>query len=90
MKNDETIVLIEANKGEAVIKHLENKNKYKKADPFGDTKTIRANNALNKNNKNSFLKQEIDYLTSFQQESSNFYSFPKIYKSTFHVSNQKI
>ena len=41
---------------------------------------MRANNALIKRYENSFLKQEIDYLTNFQHESSNFYSLPKIDK----------
>ena len=42
---------------------------------------MRANNALIKKCENSFLKQEIDYLTNFQQESCNFYGLPKIHKS---------
>ena len=41
---------------------------------------MRANNALIKRYENSFLKQEIDYLTNFQHESSNFYGLPKIDK----------
>ena len=42
---------------------------------------MRANNALIKKYENSFLKQEVDYLTNFQHESSNFYGLPKIHKS---------
>ena len=42
---------------------------------------MRANNALIKKYENSFLKQEIDYPTNFQYESSNFYGLPKIHKS---------
>ena len=40
-----------------------------------------ANNTLIQKYENSFLKQEIDYLTNFQHESSNFYGLPKIHKS---------
>ena len=42
---------------------------------------MRANNALIKKYKNSFLKQEVEYLTNFQHESSNFCGLPKIHKS---------
>ena len=77
MKNDESVVIIEVNKERAVVimdsvhydqliyKQLENENQYKKVDPSGDTKTISANNPLNKKYENSFLKQDIDYLTTF-------------------------
>ena len=41
---------------------------------------MRANNAPVKKYKNSFLKQEIDYLTNFQYKNGNFYGLP-----TFHV-----
>ena len=77
MKNDESVVIIEVNKERAVVimdsvhydqliyKQLENENQCKKVNPSGDTKTIRANNPLNKKYENSFLKQDIDYLTTF-------------------------
>ena len=64
---------------------------------------MKANNEFTEKYENSFLKQEVDYLTNFQHESSNFYGFPKILKSklfpklsksnvlnTFHISNEKI
>ena len=50
-------------------------------DPFCDNKTIRTNNALIKKCGNSFLKQESDYLTNFQHESSKFYGLSEIHKS---------
>ena len=50
-------------------------------DPSCNNKTTRANNVLIRKYKNSFLKQEIDYLTNFQHESSNFYGLPKIHNS---------
>ena len=42
---------------------------------------MRTNNELIKKYENSFLKQEINYLTNVQHESSNFYGLPKIRKS---------
>ena len=36
---------------------------------------------LIKKDENSFLKQEIDYLTNFQHESNYFYDLPKIQKT---------
>ena len=42
---------------------------------------MRENNALIQKYENSFLKQEIDYLTNFHHESSNFYGLPN-YQST--------
>ena len=42
---------------------------------------MRANNSLIKKYENSFLKQEVVYLTNFQYEIGNFYGLPKIYKS---------
>ena len=42
---------------------------------------MRANSALTKKYGNSFLKQEIDYLTNFQHNSSNFYGLRKTHKS---------
>ena len=42
---------------------------------------MKANNEFTEKYENSFLKQEVDYLTNFQHESSNFYGFPKILKS---------
>ena len=42
---------------------------------------MRANSALTKKYGNSFLKQEIDYLTNFQHKSSNFYGLRKTHKS---------
>ena len=76
---------------------------HKKVDPSCDNKAMRANKELIKMYENSYSKQEIDYLTNFQQESSIFMVFhkstnlqtsPKGLKSKvlniFHVSNQKI
>ena len=86
-------MIIEANKERAVVimdsvhydqliyKQLENENQYEKVDPSGDTKTIRASNPLDKKYENSFLKQDIDYLTNFHWKSSNFYGFAEIHKS---------
>ena len=54
---------------------------HKKLDPTCDNKKMRANNALIKKYENSFLKQENNYLTNFQHETSNFYGLPKILKS---------
>ena len=48
-----------------IYKQLEDKNIQKKVDTSYDNKTIRANNALIKKYENSFLKQEVDYLTNF-------------------------
>ena len=42
---------------------------------------MRANNALIKKYGNSFLKREVDYVTNFQHEYSNFYGLSKIHKS---------
>ena len=42
---------------------------------------MRANNALIKKYGNSFLKREVDYVTNFQHEYSNFYDLSKIHKS---------
>ena len=93
LKNDESIVIKEADKGGAVVlmdsahyeqmiyKQLEDKNTYKKVNPSCDNKTMRANNAFIKKYENSFLKQEIDDMTNFQHESSNFYGLPKIHNS---------
>ena len=64
-----------------IYKQLEDNNTYKKVDPSCENKTMRANNALIKKYGNSFLKQENNYLNSFQQETSNFYGLPKIHKS---------
>ena len=66
-----------------IYKQLENKNTYKKVDPSCENKAMRANNAFIKKYGNSFLKQENNYLNSFQQETrtSNFYGLPKIHKS---------
>ena len=64
-----------------IYKQLEDQNTYKKVDSSCDNKAMRATNALIKKYENSFLKQEIDYLTNFQQESSNFYGLCKIRKS---------
>ena len=62
-----------------IYKQLENKDIYKKVDPLGDNKKMRANNALNKKHENSFLKQNFDCLTNFEHKSSNFYGLPKIH-----------
>ena len=64
-----------------IYKQLEDKNIYKKLDPSCDNKTARTNNTPIKKYKNSFLKQEIGYLTNFQHKSSNSYGLPKIRKS---------
>ena len=56
-----------------IYKQLKRKTTYKKLDPSCDNKTMSANNALITKYINSFLKQEVDYLTNFQPESSNFY-----------------
>ena len=50
---------------------------HKKVDPSCDNKAMRANKALIKMYENSYSKQEIDYLTNFQQESSIFMVFHK-------------
>ena len=97
MKNDESTVIKEADKGRAVVimdsahyeqviyKQLEDKNTYnvtiKHLVTSCNNEAMRANNALIRNNKNSFLKQEVDYLTNFQHKSSNFCGLPKIHKS---------
>ena len=92
LKNDNSIVIKEGDKEGAVVimdsahyeqmiyKQLEDKN-TKKVDPSCDNKTMRTNDTLIKKYENSFLKHEIDYLTNFQHESSNFYGLPKIHKS---------
>ena len=60
------------------------KTTYKKAhikvDPSCDNKAMRANNTLIKKYENTFLKQEVDCVTNFQHERSNFYGLPKIHK----------
>ena len=93
MKNDESIVIKEADNGGAAVimgsvhyekmiyKQLEDKNTYVKVDPSCGNKTIGANNALIKKYEISFLEQKIDYPTNFQYKSSNFYGLPKIFKS---------
>ena len=96
LKNDESAVIKEADKGGAVVimdsahyeqmiyKQLEDKNTYNvtiKHLVTSCNKTMRANNALVKKYENSFLKQEVDYLTNIQHESSNCYGLPKIHKS---------
>ena len=48
-----------------IYKQLEDRNTCKKVDPSCDNKTMRANNVLIKKYENSFLKQEVDYLTNF-------------------------
>ena len=72
-----------------IYKQLENKNTYKKVDPSCENKTMRANNALIKKYGNSFLKQENNYLNSFQQETSNFYGLPKIHKSKIIFQSER-
>ena len=74
LKNDESIVIKEADKEGAVVimdsdhyeqtiyKQTEDQTTYKKIDPSCDNKIMRANNALIKKYENPFLKQEIDYL----------------------------
>ena len=74
LKNDESIVIKEADKEGAVVimdsehyeqmiyTQIEDKTTYKKVDPSCDNKIMRANKALIKKYENSFLKQEIDYL----------------------------
>ena len=107
LKNDEITVVKEADEGVTIVimdsehyekmihKQLEDKNTYKKVNPSCDNETMRANRHL--------LKQESDYMTNFQNESSNFYGLPKIQNlkssskrsknkilNAFHVSNEKI
>ena len=48
-----------------IYKQLEDRNTYKKVDPSCDNKTMRASNVLIKKYENSFLKQEVHYLTNF-------------------------
>ena len=73
LKNDESIVIKEAEEGAVVImdsdhyeqtiyKQTEDQTTYKKIDPSCDNKIMRANNAIIKKYENPFLKQEIDYL----------------------------
>ena len=97
LKNDESTVIKEADKGGAVVimdsahyeqmiyKQLEDKNTYnvtiKHLVTSCNNKTMRANNALVKKYENSFLKQDVDHLTNIQHESSNFYGLPRIHKS---------
>ena len=91
LKNDESIAIKEVDKGVVIMdsahykhiiyKQLGDKKTCKKVDPFCDNKTRRAKNSIVRKSKNSFLKQEIGCLTSFQHESSNFYGLPKIDKS---------
>ena len=45
------------------------------------TNKQRTGNELIYKYENPFLKREIDYLTNFQHESSNFYGLPIIHKS---------
>ena len=63
-----------------ICKQLEDKNTYKKIDPSSDNKTMTAKNALIKTYKSPYLKQDIDYLTKFQHENSNFYGLPNVHK----------
>ena len=63
-----------------LYKQLEDKSTYKKVDPSCDNKTMGTNNTLIKKYENTFLKQEVDCVTNFQHEGSNFYGLPKIHK----------
>ena len=48
--------------------------------PFCETRIISENNSLIKELENNLLKQEMNCLTKFKHESSNFYGLPKFRK----------
>ena len=93
LKNNDDIIIKEADKGGAVV--IMNRNHYKKMvlDQLKDKETykVTANKCdeqvLNKiikhceTYKNELTSDEIKYLTKFQMRTSNFYGLPKVHKS---------
>ena len=91
--NNNSIVIKEANKGGAVVmmnkehymrmvySQLHNGVTYKRTNQFCDTKVMTNLTELVKKYHNSLTKKEIDYLTKFNFNTSNFYGLPKILKS---------
>ena len=93
LKNNNEIIIKEADKGGAVVimnknhykkmvmDHLNDKKTYKKVTKSCDNNTMTELKRLTEKFKNELTQQEIKYLTNFSFKTSNFYGLPKIHKS---------
>ena len=94
LKTNDNIVIKEADKGGGLVimdkkfyhdklimrDHLDNKNIYKEIDMDTDKKVFLDLKSLINIHKDCLTKKEIDYITNYVWESSNFYIRPKVHK----------
>ena len=93
LKKDDTVVIKECDKGGACVimdakfyyekmcNILDDKETYKKLDKNIDNKTMTMIENLTEKYKEALTKKEIDYLTGYQNKTSNLYGLPKVHKS---------
>ncbi|XP_061194818.1 uncharacterized protein LOC133202982 [Saccostrea echinata] len=93
LASDNSIVIKEADKGgaivimdmdhyrEMVLDQLMDTNFYKELVSNEDSKTICKIKKLTSKFADNLTVKEVDYLTNFENKSSNFYGLPKIHKS---------
>ena len=93
LRNNENIIIKEADKGGAVIimereyyrekiqEMLNNETNFQLLEGNRDTKIIAKIKKLCEKYENQLTKKEMDYLVDFDAKTSNFYGLPKIHKS---------
>lgn len=99
LKNDENIIIKEADKGNSVIimdrdyyktlclTILEDNIYYDKQETYNSKEIMKKLNTIICQHGNTITKKESDYLMSFDLKTSNFYGLPKIHKSK--IINEK-
>ena len=94
LKNDDNIIIKQADKGgavvvmdktyykEKVLELLDNRENYIELERNEDNATMRKIKHLMKEHASELTKKEIDYVQNFTTKTSNFYGLPKIHKSS--------
>ena len=93
LKKNKDIIIKEADKSGAVVimntkhrlkmisDHLNDQTAYKMVEANCDAKVMKEITKIIEKYKDSLIKKEKEYLTSFSYNASNFYGFPKVHKS---------
>ena len=94
LKNNDKIIIKEADKGGAVVimnkdfyenkllEMLQDKNTYRPLDNNVDSKILSNLKKLIDNHSSNLTKDEIEYILHFDHKTSQFYGLPKIHKSS--------